>query len=926
MAYTVQSSAAALNRAFNNANATPTAFAATVADLTAGTQAAANNFDVATLTDLALSTQVLTNMGILPSTNTAVIALEAALADYFAGPGKGNRGFVVLQLAEILSGFAATDVNYGAAATAWNAEVAASVAAVTGTTIALTTSTTDVATGGAGDDLFTALVSALSTTKTLNATDKIVGDTGTDTLKADVDTTWAGFTTGSATGIEKLELTNTSGSAQTFSAAGITGLTDVTVNAASGAVTVSNLPTGVVNYNLNGQKSGTFTASFASGATSDDSVINLDTVGATTTVTLAVADVAVATINSTGTNKVTLGGSLEEVTVTGSGNITVSDVASTTTLFDASAATGNVVVTTTGAATATTTVGISAVKTGSGTDSITASVQDMFANATLSGGVGNDTLNLSSTAAKAVQYKMTGIETLNLGNTSGTLTFSGLKSTDIATIKLTAPGTSTSGTASAIDFVEMGAANLAFTANGASSDSANISSDHTGTTTINYTATGTAALAGTGADAADADFVVDSATGALTVAVGAYIGSAGTDMTVSAAKASSVTLTTASGKGPDGTQLSVYDGTITAVKATSISVDAQGQLSGATISATKATTATITAGSSASNSMTLTTAALTTLDSTSSGVMNYTGSTLTALQNVTVNAKAGLTTLPALDDAASIKLSGTGTTSAVTLGTLGTTSADHDLTLTASGLKADLAVGLISYTAGNAVSIDLTGLTGDANFGDIGTSAAKLGDVTVTADSVSRTLDLDAIYSTGTVNITATNTGLASTIDGTVYGTNVTVDVRGSGTGSTIPTTVYADTTVSLSAHELSDATTYTVHGQASSTKTALSVTLNGGLNAETLNIYGKASQTAITVAGDLGAGADTVLVDSTISSAAQTISLESLTNYTSATVWGGSGADTIKGGAGADTIYGGSGADKLTVRLHTWLLMKSQT
>jgi len=899
--------AAALNRAFNNTDATVAAFAATVADLNANEIAAANKFDVPTLTDAALAKQVMTNMGFLPSTVPAITQLETELAAYFGGMGKGNRGYVVLQLSNILTGLTA-DATYGAIATAWNAEVAASVAYSLPGTTALTVSSTDNISGSAGNDIFTALNSALASVNTLHATDKIAGGDGIDTLQISQGTTWGGFTSGSVTGVEVVELTNTTTDVpRDFNATGITGTTTYTLNASTGNYeNVTNIGTGLTTVNINGTKSTTAKSinfSFAPGAaeatsTTNAVALNLSTVGTTSSVTIDLDKIETVNITSTGTNKVTVGGDdAKAITVAGSGAITVGNVSSATTSFDASAATGAVTVTTTNAATG----ALKTVKTGAGsaTGTITANMQDLVANATISAGTGaSDKLNLSSTAAAAVEYNMSGIETLALGTVSGAgVTISAAKTTGLQTVTLA------STTAQAVEFVNMGSNAYTFSNVGAVAGSSGVTSDHTGATTINYSAS--ADNDTTAADVPTVDYTVPNSTGALTVAVGAYVNGSAADVT--AAEASSVTLTVESGKTAAGTQLTTWDSTITAAKAASVSVDSSGILGG-TIAAVKATSATVKNGTSG-GTLVLNVPVAKTLSVTTGATLDFTGSTISALETLTVAANGGTTTVGAIDKASSITLSGTGTTSKVSLGALGGTGQDYSLSLTGTGLKSDLVVGAIQVGAGYDTTINVAGVTGDVDLSSVNSTGTRGKNVTISANGVGETFDVGNVYGTGTVTVNASGTTGAATI-GNLYGDNVSVDVRGSGSGSTVGTTIEAKTSLALNLHELATGATYAV--SAASGSKNLAITVNGGINVDVVNVTGVSGQTGITMSGNLGAGADTVSVTSSASSSAQTISLANLTSYTSSTILAGSGADTITGGAGVDTITGGAGADTL--------------
>jgi len=928
MAYTVQSSAAALNRAFNNANATPTAFAATAAELTADQIAAANKFDDAALTDLALSTKVLTNMGILPSTVTEVVALEAALADYFAGPGKGNRGFVVLQLAEILSGFAATDVFYGAAATAWNAEVAASVADATSTSVALTTSATDSLVGSSADDIFSGVSALLSTVNTLSATDKIDGGAGNDTFNLSMVKANSTFTTGSISNVETVVITNASENTLAFDATKVTGVTTYTFNAATGPVTVTNAGTGVKTINLNNQGKvageavatafsfgyAADAAEAATAATADSIALNLSSVGASSTstkkATVTVNSIESVTVNLAGTNYADVAGStLSKLVVTGSGTNSFRTVPTTLTSYDASAATGAI----TAVLTASTST-ITKVAGGSGNDTITYQEQDGSAIATLTGGLGTDTLTLASDGG-VVEYTMTGFETLGLGTISSALTLSGAKSTDIATVNV---GEAVSAV---VTLAGMGAGNLAFTSTGTTLDgsgttAADIISDHTGTSAVNYVASATAGTAGTAALGSNlplADFSFSGSLGALAVSVGAYTDTSGS--TITSAANTSATITVDSGLNTAGdTELTQYNSVTTANKVKSLTVNATGKLgTSAGFSSTGMTSATITNGAT-SGEFDLTGTSLASLNVTTASTLDLSGGgTLSGLEAVTIATSKGVVSLGTLAKANSLTLSGTGTTSSVILGDLGAANA-ADFSMTATGLKAGLnnaaATGFtIDVANGFDINVDVSGTTGTVKFGNVGLLASNIpDDISINANKATGAFTVGNVLGTGNVSVKASGSTSASTV-GTVGGDVVVVDISGTGAGSDMGTvTAKTSATVTYSAIEQ---TVETI--QAGSGSTALAIAVKTGVSADTLTITGVSTQTGITMTGDLGASTDQVNLTSNLSASAQTISLSGLLNYDASVIMSGAGADTITGGLGADVITGGQGKDSLT-------------
>jgi hypothetical protein len=712
----------------------------------------------------------------------------------------------------------------------------------------------------------------------------IDGGDGADSLTLDVYSNFSGFAaTGYIKNVETITLENKGTSARDFAAKNVTGVSEYILK---DNMTLSQLVDTTAKISIVDRASGTATIAFATAAavdtgTSDSLAVGLSSFGTDkdNRATLTAANIETLNLTVDGDNFAALGSnSASAITVTGGGSLNLNAVSTGLKTFDASAVTGNV---TLDATAVTTAKQITAISTGSGADSIKVDVPDVYGFATIVGGDGADTLELGAGSATAVQFDMSGVETLKLGALAGGLTYSVASTTGLETILI--DKTATAVTAA---FIQMGASDIIVDSQGASAGPTTVTLDTTGSVTMNVTT---------------------PASGATTTSPDANAN------ILTANLASSVDVSTVS-------KLN-YTGTVTANSAESITLTNAGITTGANIASTGAKSLYIT-NTGGTSTATITTPALELLDITATKKLTVTGD-VTA-QVLTVNT-SGFVDLENITKAESIQLEGAGT---VDLGVItGNTSSAVELVATElESNEADTATDSLKVTSITTstqdILVDVSGVKGVVTIGAI-TTGGTTGDVTVDATKTGGLVTLSTIAAEN-VTITATNalSGLAA---GGVISVKDTLVYNGSGSA--------ANTADAVSGGGGADIAI-------TPTGTSLTATLNGGLDTDKWTITSAdGSETAsITVDGDLGAaGADVVTINASdeISIAKVTIDVSDLTGGSAAStvitggttlttnditgsalkdlITGGALADTIDGGAGNDTIEGGLGADLLT-------------
>ena len=881
-----------------------------------------------------------------PAERANDVTISTAKTTAEAAASSASVGSVAAAVVTVVD--AATQAT--AIATIDAADAVADAAALAGTT--LTTTNGDALTGTTGDDAFTGNATTIAASDTLHVNDKIDGAAGTDTLTIGMNKAFAGFSsTGGITNVENIALTNTAAVATTFDASGVVAASMYSIDATNAGITLNDMDQ-ATTIELKGQTSGTFANSFATGASeiaglTDSMTFKVDTLGTvedinTTAVELksvvsTLTDIETVNLESTGVNTIGFAGAdLKTLNMTGAGSVNVTTVSTSLTGVDGSTATGAITIDTT----ATTSAALATIKTGTADDKITANTADLTTNAIINAGAGTDVLTLDS-GATTVQFVTTGLETVALNTISGALIYSGGATGSEAVANVS----SVAATANTVSFVNMGATAMTFDSKGATVNAGAISSSHTGATVLNYSALAATVTAATGNDDPLADYTFSN-TADLTINVGEFTNTAGSDVTAASATKITLNSTASKDKLTGLTELTDIAGTITAAKATDITVNADGKLAGLIIDSSAKTDAggTITVNSTsiaAGQTLYVNAVKADTFNLTANAALDMNTATTTVLtgvqtSNITMTKGALDLSTESLTSISSLTVSGGDVTSAVTLDNLGG-AIDYGMTVTASGLKAGFTTGTIDVNTGQNIVLDVSGITGTATIDAInGTTVGK--DVTIKAGGVIGGADFGNVTGTGTVNIDFEGTLGQVTIDD-VSGSSVTITAGNTITGlqhnataGKMVVTAKTDATLVLSNQQANG----TVGITAAAGSTALVNTITGGDLGDDVTVTGVATNSSMTVSGDFGGGTDTITLDGSNSTVAagQTLNISGATNYETSTITGSAMKDTITGGTKADTIVvslttegdsdvinGGDGTDilSLTGASHTF-------
>ena len=732
------------------------------------------------------------------------------------------------------------------------------------------TSDTDTITGTSGADTITGVVSALSKERTLNPTDQIDGGDGKDTIELDVKGSFSGFSgDGKLVNVETVKLTNSGDISRTFTAKEVTGVEKYIIEAEKSTVNLSSLAEIPNEVDLKVAKDTTIGfAKDVTKGTSDEMTVKVKDVGSSDKVVgITVNGIEKINLDSEGSkgNYVKLSDDkLKELVINGDKDLSLLGIGATVTSVDGSNASSKLTIDLTNAGT-----NLSAIKTGSGDDTIKIKLGNIKANAEIDGGEGADTLEVKSSAANTVQFKMGNVETIKFDNiTTGAVTFSAKDTSGLENI------IATKNVAQNITLANLGGIDLNVELQGANASGSSISLDHSGSTVVNVDTPSSNATA-TNPDE--------------------------NQLNINLTNSASLDLKVASNM--------AYSGDITAGKAETLTISVDGQLS------TAGNIATITAGNATSitiskvahdSALELQAAKAVSLNATASADLdlNPAGTTpdLSGLQELTISIEGdnNVATLPNLPKIHSVTLSGSGS---VDLGNLGSaTLSDYGIEINASDLAGDdaaagfsLDIGTID-TKGTDITVDASKVLGKVNIGAINAlnGATTAGDVTLDFDGTGGNITINAI--TGK-DVTINAAGALGTVK---YGGNINVS------GS-----------LDLTGVDLQNNTLDGTAGSGTINPTGSSFTANitGGIKNDSFKIVTADANdtTSITVKGDLGIGTDNLTVDASAESNKDvTIDISALSNADT-TIIGGQQKDTIKGSAGNDIIKGWMGIDTIT-------------